>query len=59
MFHVSPLAAGELVAILDVSRLVEVSCIHFHMVSPCVSVYKYPPFKMTPVILDLATHSPH
>ena len=59
MFPDSPLASGELVAILDVPQLVEVSCLHFHMVSPCVSVSKYPPFKMTPVILDLATHSPH
>ena len=37
-----PLTSGELMAILDTPCLLEVSCIHFHMVSPYVCVQIFP-----------------
>ena len=45
-----PLTSGELMAILDIPWLVEVSCLHFHMVSPCDCVQIFP-FLKTSVIL--------
>ena len=55
MFHAIPLTSGELMAILDIPWLVEMSCIHFHMVSPCVCVQVFP-FLKDISHTDLAIH---
>ena len=55
MFHAIPLTSRELMAILDIPWLVEMSCIHFHMVSPCVCVQVFP-FLKDISHTDLATH---
>ena len=49
--------SGELMAILDIPWLLEVSCIHFHMVSPCVCVQIFP-FLKDISHTDLATLIP-